>query len=632
MSNIITIKFENHKIPEFREVKNKDWVYYGEDNLYPEYLIELALRSAKHGAVLSGKVNYIYGGGLQVVEKGSSLQAKANANAFIRQINKDGFLRKMIQDFEWFNGFYIEPIFNKAFTKITSINYIPFSKIRVSADESKYFYSNDWKATKQDPEKTGYKEFTPFDLENPSANQLYYYKILSPKNGKDRNVYPVPEYIGACASIETDIEIANYHLNNIKTGFSVGTIINFNNGVPTPEAKEEIERSIKKKFQGTDRAGSVAITFNTAAENAPTITSFAPNELDKQFIEIGKRVEQDIFTGHKITSPMLFGVKTEGQLGGRSEMIDAFELFQNTYIDGRQKCIEHVLNEFARLQGVTSKLEIQRVQAVSNGLTDSQIESAYTNEEVREKLGLPKLETKKDEGSKDIINAINSLSPLVANKVLESMTAEEIRGLVGLKGGSTKTTTTEQTMSSQEDLYEVLFEREYTGQSDEDAILTFQMQFASELTSAERQIIDLLSKDSLMTTSDIAKIVKISSEEVNNLIASLDERGYLSGNKPTKKGTKTVENEGAKTENIEVKYKYVWRPNVTPDDNSRGFCKEMLERTSNQTGWMSRTEIENLDNDQGLDVWDSRGGWWNKAGNNVPYCRHLWKQMVVKRK
>ena len=68
---------DNHKVPEFKEVKNKDWVYYGEDNLYPEYLIEQALRSAKHGAILSGKVNYIYGGGLHVVEKGASLSAKA---------------------------------------------------------------------------------------------------------------------------------------------------------------------------------------------------------------------------------------------------------------------------------------------------------------------------------------------------------------------------------------------------------------------------------------------------------------------------------------------------------------------------------------------------------------------------
>lgn len=632
MSNFFTFNIENHKVPEFKEVKNKDWVYYGEDNNYPEYLIELALRSAKHCAILQGKVNYIYGGGLQVVDKGASLQAKANANAFIKQINKDGFLRKTVQDFEWFNGFYIEPIFNRAKTKITSINYIPFSKIRVSADEKTYFYSNDWKASRQDPEKTSYKEFKPFDFENPSDNQLFYYKVLSPKNGKDRNVYPVPEYIGACASIETDVEIANYHLNNIKTGFAVGTIINFNNGVPDPEGQERIEKGIKKKFQGTDKAGSVAISFNNSQDNAPTITSFAPSDLDKQFIEISKRVEQDIFTGHKITSPMLFGVKTEGQLGGRNEMIDAFELFYNTYVEIRQKALEEVINEFARLQGVTCRLEFKRVTAVTTGLTDAQIEAAFTPEEVRERLGLPKLKhTESNEKGKDIVNALNTLSPLVATKVLEAMTAEEIRGLIGLKGGLVNNTSTV-AMSKEDELYEVLFEREYQGQTDEDAVMTFKMQFAKELSQNERAIVDLLSKDSLMPSDGIAKILKIDVKEVNSIIESLDSGGYLNGTDPSKKGLDVVDAEGAKTENIEVKYKYVWRPNVTPDDNARDKCKEWLRDTSTQAGWFSREQIDSLDNGQGLGVWESKGGFWNKNGNIVPYCRHLWKQMVVRRK
>lgn len=634
MSNFLNIKFENHKVPEFKEVKNKDWVYYGDDNMYPEYLIELALRSAKHGAILAGKVNYICGGGIQVIDKGASISSKALSNKFIRQINKDGFFRRMVQDLELFNGFFIEPIPNKAKTKIESINYIPFNKIRVSSDEKTYYYSNDWKSTNQSPEKTGLKEFKPFDPEDFSANQLFYFKIISPKNGKEKNVYPVPEYIGACASIETDIEIANYHLNNIKTGFSVGTIINFNNGVPNDEGKAVVEKMIKQKFQGTDKAGSVAISFNNSAENAPTITSFAPSDLDKQFIEIAKRVEQDIFTGHKITSPMLFGVKTEGQLGGRSEMIDAFELFQNTYVDIRQKMIEDVLNFFGQIFGLTSRLEIKRVQAVLNGLTDSQINSALTPQEVRERLGLPPLKENKDEGAKNIINAINSLSPLVANKVLESMTVTEIRSLVGLTGGMTTTTTTTQTMSKENDLYEVLFEREWNNESDEDCISEFQkqQQFKKKLSTNERAIVDLLSKDELMPSDGIAKILKISVDEVNEMIDSLNKGGYLDGTAPTAEGVDVVDEEGAKTELIEVKYKYDWRPGVTPDNNSREWCAEAMDKYKNQKGWLTREEIELLKNDLGTDVWSTRGGWWNNGKANVPYCRHNWYQMVVKKK
>jgi len=591
MSNILNIKFENHKIPEFKEVKNKDWVYFGEENDYPEYLIEQALRSAKHGAILSGKVNYIYGGGLHVVDKGSSLSAKAQANKFIKQLNDDNFIRKMIQDFEWFNGFYIEPILTKG-GKLSSINYIPFSKIRVSADEKKLYYSNDWRNERgTQPEKTGFKEFDAFDFENPKSGALFYYKIISPKNGKDRNVYPVPEYVGANASIETDIEIANYHLNNIKTGFAVGTIVNFNNGIPEDTAKDKIEKMLKAKFQGTDRAGSVAISFNNSADNAPTITSFTPSDLDKQFIEISKRVEQDIFTGHKITNPALFGVNATGVVFQRNDLIDSFELFQNTYIDLRQKALEQVINDFASFNNVSAKIEFKRVQAVQKSIPDSVLQrvyDAYPVDQLAEIVGLP---------------PIKRVQPVLMSK------------------------------QDEEDIFEVLFEMDFTGQNEDEILNSYKLEFASELSSNERSIIDLLSKDSLTPTSAIAKALNISEKDVNNIISSLDEGGYLEGGEPTTKGIDVVEEDGAKTELTEIRYKYTWRPGVTPDkENSRDFCKKWLDKTEGQKNWLTTTEIFALDNGQDLPVWDSRGGWWNKGNANVPFCRHIWKAMVVRRK
>lgn len=596
-SNVLTLKFENHKTPDFKEVKGKEWVYFGEDNMYPDYLTELYLRSAKHNAIINAKVNYIYGGGLTINNANSSYEQKAVANKFIE--NFEPFIRQSICDFEIYNGFALEVIWNKAGTKISKLEFIPLSKIRTNADESVYYYSNDWRANvKQDPEKTGFKEFKPFDFENGGGSQLFVYKLISPVNSKNKNVYPVPEYIGANASIETDIEIANYHLNNIKTGFSVGTIINFNNGVPEDDAKDEIEKQIKKKFQGTDKAGSVAITFNNSSENAPTITSFAPSNLDKQFIEIGKRVEQDIFTGHKITSPMLFGVKTEGQLGGRSEMIDAYELFQNTYVNVRQTMIEDVINKFAGLFGIVNKIYFKKVNAVKSVLPDSVLQRAYddlSTDELRDILGLPKKKQQfKAENIKLDIEFFKEIGEPAEN-------------------------------------FEILFEREYDGLSDSDCL---KLHFASELNALERAIVDLLSKDPLLPSTEIAKAIKSDVKTVNSLIDSLNARGFLNtvegGFEPTTEATDIVNQDGAKTLNTEVKYKYDWRAGFDSGDikNSREFCVKLLQQNKLYTF----DEINSLNNKQDLNVWESRGGWWNKNGANLPYCRHIWKQVVVKRK
>lgn len=596
-SNVITLKFENHKVPEFKEVKGKEWVYFGEDNQYPDYLTELFLRSAKHNAIINAKVNYVYGGGLTINEDNSSYTQRAIAKKFIE--NLDPFIRQTITDFEIFNGFALEIIWNKSGKDITEFAFIPLSKIRTNGDESLYYYSNDWRPNvKQDTEKTGFKEFKPFDINNGGGSQLFVYKIVSPVNSKNKNVYPVPEYIGATASIETDIEIANYHLNNIKTGFSVGTIINFNNGVPEADAQEEIEKQIKRKFQGTDKAGSVAITFNNSSENAPTITSFAPSDLDKQFIEISKRVEQDIFTGHKITSPMLFGVKTEGQLGGRSEMIDAYELFQNTYVNIRQSMLEEIINKFAGLFGIVNKIYFKKVNAVKSSLPEAVLQKAYDDlsvDELREILGLPKKKQQfKAESIKLDIDFFKEIGEPESN-------------------------------------FEILFEREYDGLPDADCL---KLHFASELNALERSIVDLLSKDPLLPSSEIAKVIKSDVKTVNSLIESLNARGFLNSTKggfePTDEATDIVDEDGAKTLNTEVKYKYAWRAGFDAGDikNSRDFCVKLLE----QKKLYSFEEINSLNNKQGLNVWESRGGWWNKNGANLPYCRHLWSQVVVKRK
>jgi hypothetical protein len=507
----------------------------------------------------------------------------------------------MIKDFELFNSIAIEIIYDKLGNEIADFAYMPISKIRTNADESVYFYSNDWKQSKQTEEKTGFKELQPFDYENKvKGSQLYVFKLKSPKNGVDKNVYGIPNYIGATSAIETDIEISNFHLNNIKSGFSMGQIISFNNGVPpTEEAKKQIERQIKQKATGTDKAGGLVITFNASQDNAPTIQSFSPNDLDKQFIEIGKRVDQEIFTSHNIVSPVLFGVATEGALGQRNEMLDAYELFQSTYISIRQGILEDIINQFSSFFGIANYIYFKKSTPIKSLLPDSIIQKvydAYPVEQIIDMMGLPQI----DNSYKVVLSA--------EKKKCEHQWFDNI----GIKASDCT----------------ILYERDYEGQSDEDCIETFKKEkFAEELLTNEKAIIDLLSKDVLTPSDSIAKVLKISTAEVNDIITSLVERGYLSsGSEPTKKGEKASED--SKTDNIEVKYRYGWRAgfNATDKKNSRDFCVDLL----NKDKLYSRSEIETLNNEQGLDVWESRGGWWNKGEVSVPYCRHIWKQVVIK--
>ena len=386
-SQPLFLQFENTQIPEFKEVRSKDWVYYGENNLWTDYIIELYQRSAKHNAIVNGKVNYIIGGGY-----------KPSTNPWVEKVNEYETLKdlslKLTCDLELFNGYAIEIIYNMK-GGISEMYHIDFSKLRTNKDETKYYYSEDWTIKVQDSnlEKTNYKEFEAFDFQSKKKSktkQIYVFKIKTPRKNGEPNVYPIPEYMGALSAIETDVEISNFHLTNIKTGFSAGTMINLLNGQPTDEEARKLERKFNEKYTGTNNAAKIMLNFAIDKEHAAEVVHMQPSDMDKQYLQMAERVNQEIFTGHKVT-PVLFGVMTSGALGQRNEMLDAYELFQSIYIDIRQGILEDCFNKLAGLSGLPQDIEIIKTKPLTVGIPDVVLQQAITVDEAREMLGLPKL-------------------------------------------------------------------------------------------------------------------------------------------------------------------------------------------------------------------------------------------------
>lgn len=622
-SNLSFITFDNQKVPEFKEVRGKDWIYWGEENNYPDYLIELYMRSSTHNAIVTGKTNYIIGGGWKAEKTALTIEGEAKINKFLHSINEDESLNELseavVLDFEMFNAVAIQIIFNRAGTDFT-LQHIPFNKIRTNSDESKYYFSKDWTSQQQTKEKTGLEEFKKFDFEksDKKGTYIYVYRITAPRKGKDPNVYPMPEYIGSTQAIETDVECSNYNLSEIKTGFSAGTILNFYNGKPLPEEKDAIEKQIKKKFSGTDRAGSIILNFAESRDKGSEAVPLTGNDLDKRYIELKKDVRQEIFTGHKVSSPMLFGVKTEGQLGGRSEIAEAYELFQNTYISRRQMILEKIFNKFLKLKGTAGKIELVPTEAINNNVfTENTIVANLPKkalqEIIAERMGI------------DLSKYENTT--ITSTQVMQMAKVESV--LDGFKK-----------IGRSKDLFSVIKKKEIehanyfiVNRSHKLAVENF----ANALTANERAVIDLLGKDEKMPPSEIAKALKLSEEEIIVLIAALVAAGFLSsiktGYKPTALGIATILEEGAKTANYEILYSYELRhnaPALVAGGESREFCKNLVEENKLYT----RDEIDGLSNGMELDVWEFKGGWYTnpKTDAPTPQCRHIWVQNIVKLK
>lgn len=576
-NGLMFVKFENQKVPEFKQVRGKDWVYWGEKNDYPDYLIDLYMRSSTHNAIVTGKVNYIIGNGWKANKIGSTVNNEAILNAFINNINPEQTLNELSEsvflDFEIFNGIALEVIWNKS-GRDFDLHHIPFNKIRTNEKQDKYYYSRDWLNSQQSEEKTGLKEYLPFDPEVKKGSSIFIYQITAPRKGKDPNVYSMPEYIGSTQAIETDLECSNYNLSEIKTGFSAGTILNFYNGIPESEAKKVIEKQIREKFSGTDRAGGIIINFADGKDRGSDVTSLSGNDLDKRYVELKKDVRKEIFTGHKVVDPGLFGVMSDSVIFESKANSASQEMFQNSYVTRRQMILEKIFNRFAKLKGISGKLLLQPVTINRNDVfSESTIVASLPakaiQELIAERMGI---DLKKYENVPVVTTTENTEAKMASHKKLE----EDI--LIGFsKIGRSK------------DCFHFIKSKEVCFKDD------------FELLESELQIFKDKDDDDLT--------------------------------RPDPLPTKIPTNINPVNVKIDVLYSYELRSNapaLLPGGESREFCKQMVERNFLYT----RQEINNLSNEFGTSVFKYKGGWYTNPNTSAPtpQCRHIWKQHVVKSK
>jgi hypothetical protein len=659
-------KFDQVPLPVYKEVKGKEYIYYGEKNDYPNYLLRVYNNSAKHNAIVTGKVDYICGNGWSV--KAEDEMQKAKAFGLIDRINTkqeslNELTKKLVTDLSIFGGYYLQVIWTKATGEIAELYHVDYYKVRTNIDNTEFYVSDNWIKNDNVNPRPDFDTFPAFDPNNPTGSQILYFKEYR----AGANTYSLPDYRGAISYIELDISIGEYHLNTINNGMFSSKLINLNGGKVSQEEEDRIERQFKDKFAGSKNAGKFMLAFNDSKENEPSIIDLSGTELDKHFDLLNKTVQQEIFTGHKITSPMLFGVKTEGQLGGRAELREASELFQNTYVNAKQRSLEEIVNYLLKFNDIVAELEIKKTEPISFEFSESIISVNMTQDEIREKLGLAPIEKKESQGSQDIINSLNSLSPLIATKVVESMDVNELRQLIGLPVRTeivTPANIGEEpaaafsdhlhlncSISEHDSAILKNFEGKGISKDKFKVIESTKMHFSSmedfvkqdlfaeyQLNEIQKKIINQIKRNDAVTIPQIAKAVGIDEASVISRINTLIDDQVLvekitQAGLVTRSVTRTGEAAIKRLEPVtsfKVLYSYELRPDIPdllPGSQSRPLCSELIKRNL----LFTREEIQNISNQLGYSVFQLCGGWYTRPGTNIrtPYCRHEWKRNVV---
>jgi hypothetical protein len=346
---------------------NNGWVNYGDDNLFPQYLIDLYKSSATHNALTTSIAYMIFGDGVQA----NTLEARLK----MQEWNLDNEVRKACMDLKIQGGFALEVVYSIDRTTIAKVRHCPFENIRsaeVDNDEKVnfYYYSKDWADKSCKPELV--RCFNPEDAVDHPV-QILYVKPFSPGS----YYYPKPDYIGSIDYIELDKEIGKYHINNIKNGLAPSFSIHFKNGVPTQEERFKIRNDIETQLSGATNAGKFIVTYSDSPDRKPDFEPFPLSDAHNQYQFLSEEVVAKIMVGHRVTNPMLFGVMVSGKLGSGLELATSDEIFTEDVIEPYQKIVEEALSSIFTAAGTPCEVHLQ-----AHGAEEANVDISYTGAQI----------------------------------------------------------------------------------------------------------------------------------------------------------------------------------------------------------------------------------------------------------
>lgn len=656
-----SLQFADSRIPTMIEKRGYEFVPFGDRNDYPNYLLLLYNKSAKHNAIINGKVVYILGNGLQTdSEQGKAFLQKANEGQ-----SWDQLMRLATLDIETFGGVYFQVIPKLAGGY--NVYHISYNKIRSNKDNTEFYFKEKWDNTFHSIEKT-YPAFS----NGIKETSIFYYKEY--RCGK--NVYALPSWVAACNWIESDIEVSKHTLTNAKTGFSASKFINFYNGEPDEDKKRRIQARLENAATGAE-GKKLLISFNNDPNKKPTVDDLGQSDLSREdFGTIDNLITNNIFSGHNITHPLLFGIQQEGKLGNATELKTAYEIFKNTYVNGKQKQVEEIVGYFSSVAGVNAEYKLKDVEPVGLDLDPVQFKDIIPKEWILEKLGIDPSKY----GIQTTPNQIQDTQQSMSNDRLIQLTGRQQQNLMRIvrlfsQGKLTKAQcviqleaygfTTEQidaylgsdndpntndsSFSSDEiefiadmfqeygddrSSYMIISSENY--KDGDDTNFNFAFAAVGEYTEREAKIMELLKKQPDLSDKQLAETLKYPLLVVVDTLNKLSSDGVVQqatnkSGSPIRIITDRIPKQTLPE--IQVMYSYEKRPEVSGPTllpTSRSFCRKMVSMSESKL--FSITDIQNLSNRLGYSVFKRAGGFWNNNGVIEYHCRHGWMKHVVLKK
>lgn len=307
-----------------KQMKSSPWVNWGEDNNIPIILWENYLRNSLITAIINSITDYVYGDGISYT-----------SNNLISDEDEgfDEVVRKCVFDYILFGGFTVECIRNSA-GKIVRYNYQNVMNVRVDEDLTTAYISNKWgKYTSK------YVTLPLWNKNDIQDHFIFYYR-----GPITRGINPIPSYASALKSIEILNSTRDFHLNNLKNGFTTSVIINLNNENIKGKELREIKEKLTTGYTGTMNAGKFLLLNGGSKDHAATVERLSADNFGELYMTLDESSRTDIYCAFRI-NPILIGENVQTGFS-KEEFASAYELFYSTVVRPIQNIIQ---KQFAKL-------------------------------------------------------------------------------------------------------------------------------------------------------------------------------------------------------------------------------------------------------------------------------------------
>jgi hypothetical protein len=361
--SIESILLRGIELPTPKEQKDTDWVLFGNNNSFPKDLLEYKNSSAIHDAIIEGKTSLIAGNGL-LFDDTRDLSDSFIVNnwrlvPFWRKLDRVFWM--VTRDQQTFGYSAFEVIYSMDKTRIADINWIDASRLAVGKKNNldqveSYYYSSNWSNIKQNPPRK-------IEAWNPNGKELRQLVFIK-YDDNNMDYYALPNYFSALKWVKADGLMADYNLSAIENGFSPSIVFKFYKK-PTPEERRMNAEAIKKQHGGTKNAGKALIFYADGKELAPDVSTIDATNIDQRLLQVADQIVQQIISGHR-AQPELLGIPTPGRLGGSTDLLQAWNIFNTMVIKPERKIVLDAFKEVLIFNGVNrvSVEELTPIQIV----------------------------------------------------------------------------------------------------------------------------------------------------------------------------------------------------------------------------------------------------------------------------